>query len=84
MSKNERKFMLILLIFIGIVLGGLVGEFAAKKGIWWLNYGKEFGFPSPVTLDLNVIKFTFSFAINLTVSTIIGVILGILTYHYIN
>ena len=52
--------------------------------LWWLNYGNEFGFAKPLSLNLNVIKIEFGFTIAITVSSIIGMIISILVYSWMS
>ena len=57
MSLKDRNIW-ILLIFIlsGLVIGGLLGELAARfEALSWLSYGQSFGLSSPIELDLNII-----------------------------
>ena len=68
-TKDKSIWILIVFILSGIVIGGLIGEVAGKSGgLWWLAYGQQFGLTDPLTLDLSVIKLTFSFLIKLNIS----------------
>ncbi len=83
-TKDKNTWILIILILAGIVVGGLIGEIAAKSGgLWWLAYGQEFGLREPLSLDLSVIKFSFSLLIKLNISSILGMILAIFVYRKI-
>ena len=85
MATRDKSFwILIVLILAGIVVGGLIGDLAAKSGgLWWLAYGQEFGLRDPLTLDLSVIKFSVSLLIKLNISSILGMILAIFIYRKI-
>ena len=80
--KDKGMWILIVFIFAGIVVGGLIGDLASKSSaLWWLAYGQEFGLRDPLSVDLSVIKFTFSFLIKLNISSILGMILAIFVYR---
>ena len=67
MATKEKNFWILLVFLLsGLVVGGLLGILAEGiDWLWWLTYGQSFGITSPVTLDLSVLKITFSFMINL-------------------
>ena len=78
-----KKNTIVLLIFLlsGIVLGSLLGEIASGvDGLWWLNFGRQFGLSNPITIDLAVVKLTFGFLFNLTVASILGMLAALLIY----
>ena len=77
--------MFIIVLLTGIVLGGLIGKLAeGVPSLWWLNYGNEFGLNKPVSLNLTVLKIEFGVTISITVSSIIGMILAIFVYSWLN
>lgn len=81
-TSTEKKWIVIIFLLSGIVIGGLIGQFAASsKSLAWLNYGKNFGLSS-ATLDLSVLKITFGFEISITIAAIIGMIISILAYSW--
>ncbi len=83
-TKDKSMWILIVLILAGIVVGGLIGDLASKSGgLWWLAYGQEFGLSEPLSVDLSVIKFSFSLMIKLNISSILGMILAIFVYRKI-
>ena len=83
-AKDKSMWILIVFILAGIVVGGLIGDLAAKSGgLWWLAYGQEFGLREPLSVDLSVIKFTFSLLIKLNISSILGMFLAIFIYRKI-
>ena len=82
---SEKKWVFIIVLLTGIVLGGLIGKLAeGVPSLWWLNYGNEFGLNKPVSLNLTVLKIEFGVAISITVSSIIGMILAIFVYSWLN
>lgn len=83
-TKDKSIWILIIFILSGIVVGGLLGDLASKSGgLWWLAYGQEFGLREPLSVDLSVIKFSFSLLIKLNISSILGMILAIFIYRKI-
>lgn len=85
MAKAQKStWILIVFILSGLVIGGLLGEVAAKVDfLWWLGYGQSFGLSSPVELDLNIVQISFGLMFKISISSIIGMIIAILIYHKI-
>lgn len=82
--KDKNIWILILFILSGIVVGGLLGELASQvEFLSWLAYGQEFGFSSPIELNLNVIKLTFGLVFKINIASIIGIVLAIFIYKKI-
>ncbi len=85
-TRNEKNgWALFLLILAGIVLGGFIGHLASNVSfLQWLNFGYTFGMiNNPLIIDLKVIVLTFQLVFNITVSSIVGVILAIFIYRAI-
>ncbi len=81
-TREKNVWILILFILCGIVVGGLIGEFASKVDfLWWLSYGQSFGISQPVELNLSVITLSFGFMFKITISSIIGMVLAIFIYR---
>lgn len=85
MATKEKNFWILLIFLLsGLVIGGLLGELANRiDWLWWLSYGESFGLSTPVTLDLSVLKITFSCMIKINVASIIGMVLAIIWYRKI-
>ena len=83
MATKEKNFCILLIFLLsGLVIGGLLGELANKVDwLWWLGYGESFGLSTPVTLDLSVLKITFSCMIKINVASIIGMLLSVIWYR---
>lgn len=84
--KGEKNgWALFLLILAGIVLGGFIGSLASGVSfLKWLNFGYTFGMiGDPLIIDLKVIVLTFKLVFNITVSSIVGVILAVFIYRVI-
>ena len=80
-TKEKNIGILLVFILSGLVVGGLLGELAAKVDwLWWLSYSQSFGLENPVVLDLSVIKITFALMFKISISSIIGLILAIFIY----
>ncbi|KUK10562.1 MAG: hypothetical protein XD50_1193 [Clostridia bacterium 41_269] len=79
MSRSLKNiWFLILLLFLGSLLGLLIGQ-ALGSTFPILNYSKAMGF-SPVTFNLIVIKLTFGFILNINIASILGFLVGLLIY----
>lgn len=84
MSKGKNFWILLLLLMAGIVLGGFIGSMASNVSwLSWLNFGESFGLDSPVVLDFGILVITFGLTIKITMASIIGVIIAIITYRMI-
>lgn len=85
MATKEKNFWILLVFLLsGLVVGGLLGILAEGiDWLWWLTYGQSFGITSPVTLDLSVLKITFSFMIKINIASILGMAISILIYRKI-
>ena len=67
------------LVLVGIVVGQFVSSITSGiKALSWLSYGLRFGTSSPVTLDLQALNLTFGISVNITISTVIFVILSVI------
>lgn len=81
---GKNNWALFLLLLSGIVLGGFIGNLAAGvPGLGWLNYGQTFGFTNPIVFDIGIMVLTFALSINITIASIIGVLLAIIIYRLI-
>ena len=81
---GKNGWALLLLILVGVVLGGFLGQLAAGNTAFsWLNYGQNFGLSSPVELNLGFIILTFGLEFNITIASVIGVIIAFVVYRFI-
>ena len=80
--RDNSTWMAILFIFAGLVIGGLLGEVAARVD-WlnWLSYGQTFGIDNPFVLNMNVLTLTFAFALHINIASIIGMAIAIFLYR---
>lgn len=82
--KEGRFWLFWILLFSGIILGGLLGELATQVSfLSWMGYGQTFGLTTPVQLDLGIIQLSFGVMFKLNVASIIGVLIAIFVYRKI-
>ena len=81
-TREKSRWILLLFLLSGLVIGGLLGELASKVDwLWWLSFGEEFGFQDPIKLDLKVMTITFGLMIRINIASIIGVLIAIFAYR---
>ena len=81
-TRDKNIWILIVFVLAGLVIGGLIGQFAGKvQGLWWLAYEEKFGFTEPIQLDLSIIKLTFSLMLRINIASIIGMAIAIFIYR---
>lgn len=81
-TKDKNIWILMIFILSGLVVGGLLGELARQVNwLWWLGYGQEFGLTSPVTLDISILKISFSVIFKINIASIIGMAISIFIYR---
>lgn len=85
MATKEKNFWILLVFLLsGLVIGGLLGVLAERiDWLWWLTYSQSFGFTDPVSLDLSILKITFSFMVKINVASIVGMAVAIFIYRKI-
>ena len=84
-AKGKAGWILIVLLLAGLVIGGLLGQLAAKVDfLWWLGYSQTFGLSTPLQLDLSVIQLTFAISFKISIASIMGMLVGICIYKIIN
>lgn len=74
------NWVLVILVLIGFVIGGFIGTYFDGS---FLNYGKAFGLSSPVELDLGFILLTFGLKIQISIASVIGVVISLVIYRFI-
>lgn len=80
-TRDKNTWIVILFIFAGLVIGGLLGEVAAQVDwLSWLAYGQTFGIQNPFVLNMNVLSLTIAFSININIASIIGLAISIFLY----
>lgn len=83
-KSDKGKLLLFLFVLLGIVIGSFIGNVASDiESLHWMNVGYRFGITEPFTLDLKVIYMQLKLLFNINISSILGIILGILIYRRI-
>lgn len=77
---KKINWLLLVLILIGFVLGGFIGTFFDGS---FLNYGQTFGLNNPIELNLGFIILTFGLKIQISICSVIGVIISLAVYRFI-
>ena len=79
-SLKKINWVLVVLVLIGFVIGRFIGTYFDGT---FLNYGQNFGLSSPVELNLGFIILTFGLEFNITIASVIGVIISFVVYRFI-
>lgn len=83
-TRDKSTWIVILFIFAGLVIGGLLGEVASQVDwLSWLAYGQTFGIENPFVLNFNVMSLTFAFTLHINIASIIGLAISIFLYRKI-
>ena len=81
-TRDKSTWIVLLFIFAGLVIGGLLGEVAAQiDWLGWLAYGQTFGIENPFVLNMNVMSLTFAFSLHINIASIIGLAIAIFLYR---
>ena len=80
-TSGMNNWACFLMMLSGIVLGGFIGYLTKDiRFLSWLNYGQTFGLEQPIVLNLGIMVLTFGLTINISVASIIGVVVAIILY----
>ena len=71
---------MVVLVLIGFVIGRFIGTYFDGS---FLNYGQTFGLSSPIELNLGFIILTFGLKFQITIASVLGVIISLLIYKFI-
>ncbi len=83
-TGSKNAWALFLMLLAGIVIGGFIGSLTKDmSALNWLSYGQSFGLNDPIVLDLGVLVVTFGLSINISIASIIGVVLAIIIYRFL-
>ena len=69
-----------MLVLVGFVIGRFIGTYFDGT---FLNYGQSFGLSSPIVLDLGFFIVTFGLTIQITIASVLGVVIALLIYRFI-
>jgi len=82
MIREKNIWILLIFLLSGIVIGGLLANFAANVSwLSWLAYGQEFGTSGPVGIDLSILRFSIELRMKLNVASIVGMIIAAFIYN---
>ena len=79
-TLKRVNWVFVVLVLIGFVIGRFIGTYFSGS---FLNYGQTFGLSSPIVLDLGFIVLTFGLQIQITIASVIGVVIALLVYRFI-
>ena len=83
-AGSKNGWGLFLMLLAGIVLVGFIGMLAQDiPGLGWLSYGQTFGLQQPVVLDLGILVLTLGLSVNISIASIVGMILSIIIYRFL-
>lgn len=77
---RKINWVFVILVLIGFVIGRFIGTYFDGT---FLNYGQTFGLSNPIELDLGFIVFTFGLKIQITIASVLGVIISLIVYKFI-
>ncbi len=84
MRRQKNPWIFLLLLLVGIVIGGFLGEMLLEFGpLKFLDHGESFGIAlnRPFVLDLSIIQLSFALMININIFSIIGIIFAIVIFN---
>ena len=77
---KKVNWLFLLLVLIGFVIGGFIGTYFDGT---FLNYGQTFGLSNPIELNLGFIILTFGLKIQISIASVLGVIISLVIYRFI-
>lgn len=82
MAREKNIWILLIFLLSGIVIGGLLANFASQiSWLSWLAYGEEFGTNGPIGLDLSILRLSFELRMRINVASIVGMIIATIIYR---
>lgn len=83
-QKTTQLGILLVCMLSGLTIGYFLGNLCENINVLkWLNYTGSFGLDEPVKLDLGVIWFSFQIKFKFTLTSILGMLIGIFVYKKI-
>lgn len=74
------NWVLIILVLIGFVIGRFIGTYFDGT---FLNYGQTFGLSNPIELNMGFVILTFGLQFQITIASVIGVVIAFVIYRFI-
>ena len=81
--KWKKTLVFILFLLTGIILGALLSGLCSRVGfLSWLCIGQTVGvgYPTPIAIDLSVVKLSFGFAVEINIIKMICIIFCLWLY----
>lgn len=78
MKSRKNTAVLVLLLLVGLVIGGVLGE-VFNGVVPYIGYGKTIGF-DPFVLDLGIMKMTLGLTLSINVAGILGLVIALFVY----
>lgn len=75
---KRNPLVMVMFLAVGLVLGGVIGDLLSSM-MPILNDTKTLGV-NPFTVDLSVLTVTLGFSINLSLSSVLGLLIGMFVY----
>jgi len=82
-GSEKSKSFLFFIVILGAICGSLIGDMLGSniKYLSALKNGYYIGTRNPLSLDLKILSITFGINFNISIMTIIGIILAIILYR---
>ncbi len=74
------NWVFVIIVLIGFVIGGFIGNIFEDS---FINYSNTFGLDNPIVLNLGFIILTFGLKIQISIASVLGVIIALLVYKFI-
>lgn len=74
------NWVFIIVVLIGFVIGRFIGTYFDDT---FLNYGQTFGLNNPIELDFGFLIFTFGLKIQITIASVLGVLISLIIYKFV-
>ena len=83
-QKSTQFGILLICMLSGLTIGYFLGNLCENINyLKWLNYTGSFGLDEPVKVNLGVIWFSLQIKFNFTLTSILGMLMGIFMYKKI-
>lgn len=77
---KKVNWVFVIIVLIGFVIGGFIGNMFPGS---FINYGNTFGLDNPIVLNLGFIILTFGLKIQISIASVLGVVIALLVYKFI-
>ena len=82
MIRERNLWILLIFLLCGIVIGGLIANFASQVSwLSWLASGEEFVIRWPVRRNLSILRISLELRIKINVASIVGMIIAAFIYN---